>query len=185
VLDEMKEILAARSPEKVDLPGGPQGNLSSAIARFDTALKNINDVLGEGKTKNQLRETVANVYEMSETGKKVMSDLQTAAADAREFVADGRKVAAKADQTLTNLDSQVTHVARKTMDGLDRADRFLDYLNVVGEQVTSGKGTVGQLFMNGKLYEALTYTAERLGLAVEDARAMIAEWRQGKIKVAL
>ena len=155
VLDEMKQILEVRSPDKVDLPGGPQGNLSSAAARFDTLLKNVNDVLGEGETKNQLRATVANMHDMSENGKKVMSDLQVAAADAREFVAEGRKVAAKADQTLTNLDSRVTDVAQQTIDGLNRADRFLDYLNVVGEQVTSGKGTVGQLFMDAKLYEAL------------------------------
>ncbi len=185
VLDELKDIFEPRAPGKVDLPGGPQGNMSSAVARFDTALKNINDVLGEGETKNQLRETVANVHEMSENGKKVVTDLQAAAADAREFVAEGRKVAAKADQTLTNLDGQVTDVARKTMDGLDRADRFLDYLNIVGEQVTSGKGNVGQLFMDSKLYEALSFTAERLGLAIDDARALIAEWRQGRIKVAL
>jgi ABC-type transporter Mla subunit MlaD len=185
VLDEMKQLLQPLAPTKVDQPGGPQGNLSSAVARFDTALKNINDVLGEGETKNQLRETVANVYDMSEHGKKVVSDLQAAATDAREFVAEGRKVAAKANETLTNLDGRVTDIARKTMDGLDRADRFLDYLNTVGEQVASGKGTIGELFMNGKLYDALTYTTERLGLAIEDARAMIAEWRQGKIKVAL
>jgi ABC-type transporter Mla subunit MlaD len=184
VLDEMKQILEPRSPAKVDLPGGPQGNLSSAIARFDTALRNINDVLGEGQVKNQLRETVANVYDMSEHGKKVVSDFQAAAADAREFVTEGRKVAAKANDVLTNLDGRVTDIARKTMDGLDRADRFLDYLNVVGDQITSGKGTIGQLFMNGKLYDALTYTVERLGLAVEDARALVNEWRKGKIRVS-
>jgi ABC-type transporter Mla subunit MlaD len=183
VLDEMKQLLEPRPPSKVDQPGGPQGNMSSAVARFDASLKHFNEVLGDPQVKSQLRDTVANVHDMSEKGKKVMSDLETAATDAREFVGEARKVAAKADETLTNLDGRVTDVAQKTMDGLDRADRFLDYLNVIGEQVTSGKGTIGQLFMDGKLYEALTFTAERLGLAVEDARALIAEWRQGKVRV--
>jgi ABC-type transporter Mla subunit MlaD len=183
VLDEVKQLLEARSPSKVDQPGGPQGNLSSAVARVDTLVKNFNDVLGDGQVKNQLRDTVANVHEMSEKGKKVITDLETAASDAREFVAEGRKVAAKADETLTNLDGRVTEVAQKTLDGLDRADRFLDYLNVVGEQVATGKGNVGQLFMDGKLYDAMTLTAERLAVAVEEARALIAEWREGKVRV--
>jgi ABC-type transporter Mla subunit MlaD len=183
VLDEMKVLLERRAPGKVDQPGGPQGNLSSAIARLDTGLKNINDVLGDGQVKSQLRETVANVHDMSEKGKKVMDDLQTAANDAKDLIADGRKVAAKADETLTNLDSRVTEVSRKTMDGLDQADRFFGYLNVVGEQITTGKGNLGQLVMDGKLYEAMTLTAERLSMAVEEARALIAEWREGKVRV--
>jgi ABC-type transporter Mla subunit MlaD len=183
VLDEMKDLLEPRTPGRVDQTGGPQGNLSSTVARLDSSLKHFNEVLGDAQVKSQLRETVSNVHEMSEQGKKAVADLQTAAADAREFIADGRKVAAKADETLTNLDGRITDMAQKTMDGLDRADRFLDFLNVVGEQVTSGKGNLGQLVMDGKLYDALTFTAEKLSAAVEEARALIAEWRQGKVRV--
>lgn len=183
VLDEFKELLEARAPSAVDQPGGPQGNLSSAMARLDSSLKHFNDVLGDAQVKSQLRETVANAHEMSAKGTKVMADLESAAADARELVADGRKVAARADETLTNLDAQVTDVARKTVDSLDRADRFLDHLNVIGQQVASGQGNVGQLLMDSKLYEAMTLTAQRLAIAVEEARGLIAEWREGKVRV--
>jgi len=184
VLEELKVIFEPRTPRAVDQAGGPQGNLSSAVARFDAALKHFNEVLGDPQVKSQLRDTIANVDEMSVKGKKVMDDLQTAAADARDLMADGRKMVARADETLTNLDHQVTDVSRATLDGLDRADRFLDYLNIVGEQVTTGKGNLGQFVMDNRLYEALTFTAERLSLAVEEFRGLVAEWRLGKVKVA-
>ena len=114
-----------------------------------------------------------------------MDDLQTAAADARELMADGRKMVARADETLTNLDHQVTDVSRATLDGLDRADRFLDYLNIVGEQVTSGKGNVGQLFMDNRLYESLLETTGRLRLAIDEFRGLIAEWQKHGMKTTL
>ncbi len=184
VLDEMKEVLQKRTPEQVDR-GLMQGNLSSAVARFDSALRHFNEVLGDGQVKSQLRETVANVHDMSEQGKVVAADLQKAAADGREMMADGRKLIAKVDATVDKLDTRTADVTRGIMTSLDDMDRFLDYLNVVGQQVASGQGNFGQLVMDNKLYDSLVITAERLSMAVDEFRALIAEWRQGKIKVAL
>ncbi len=185
VLEEVRGLLERRSPGEVDRPGGPPGNLSSAMARLDSSLKHFNEVLGDGQVKSQLRQTVANVHEMSERGKKVMSDLETAAGEAREVMTDTRKFVAKADETLGNIDGRVTELARATRDSLERADRFLDHLNVIGHQISSGQGNLGRLVMDGKLYEALAVTAERLALAVEEFRALVAEWREGKVRVAL
>jgi methyl-accepting chemotaxis protein len=185
VLDEAKIMLEQRATRDVDLPGGPQGNMSSAVARLDSSLKHFNEVLGDPQVKSQLRETIANVHDMSEKGKQVMADLQTAAGETRETVGDVRKFVAKADTSLDSFNSRITEVSQATMGSLDRADRFLDYLNVVGDQVTSGRGNVGQLVMDNKLYEALVTTAERLAQAVQEFRDLVAEWRQGKVRVAL
>ena len=107
------------------------------------------------------------------------------AADGREMMADGRKLIAKVDATVDKLDTRTADVTRGIMGSLDEMDRFLDYLNVVGQQVASGEGNFGRLVMDDKLYESMVITAERLSLAVDEFRALVAEWRQGKIKVAL
>jgi len=185
VLDEMRDLLQKRSPTEVDRPGGLQGNLSTAIARLDATLRHFNEVLGDPTVKSQLRETVANVHTMSEKGKKVMGDLEAAAAEARETLSEGRKLVTKADQTLTNLDQRVGDLSRALLGSLDRADRFLDHLNAIGQQINSGHGTLGRLVMDAKLYEALAITAERLSLMVEEFRGLIAQWREGRIRVAL
>jgi methyl-accepting chemotaxis protein len=181
----VKDLLQARSPAAVDSAGGPQGNISSAVARLDASLKHFNDVLGDGQVKSQIRDTVANVHDMSEKGKKVMDDLQVAAGDARNVMSDVREFVAKADRTVDNIDGRVTDLGRTMTDSFDRADRFLDYLNSVGQQITSGQGNLGRLLMDTKLYEAATITAERLSQAVDEFRALVAEWRQGKVRVAL
>lgn len=184
VLQELRRMLEQRSPAEVDV-GGLQGNLSSAMARLDGALKHFNDVLGDVEVKSQVRETVANVREMSERGKTVMEDLEAAAGETREVVADARKFVEKADGVLVNVDGRVTKLAEATTGTLDRADQLLDNMNAISGQIREGRGNVGRLVMDDKLYEAMVLTAERLSVAVEEFRALIAEWREGKVRVAL
>ena len=43
----------------------------------------------------------------------------------------------------------------------------------------------GQLVMDAKLYESLVITADRLTLALDDFRSLIAEWRKGGVKIGL
>ncbi len=185
VLEELEALLATRAPGDVDRPGGPQGNLNTALARLDALLRHYNEVLGDPAVKNKLRDTIANLHAMSEKGTKVMSDLEVAAGDGRELMSDARQLMTRADRTLGNVDARVTEVSQATVDRLDQIDQFMDHMNIIGARLSSGQGNVGRLLMDSKLYEALLITVERLSLTVEEFRALIAEWREGKIKVAL
>ena len=184
VLNELQDLFQKRSPEQVDRGAAP-GNISSAAARFDASLKHFNDVLGDPNVKSELRETVSNVRDMSEKGQRLMTDFEAAVKDARQLLADGREMIASANKKMENLDTRVTDVARALVDALDRADRVLDNLNVLSEQVTSGKGNVGQLFMDNRLYESLLETTGRLRLAIDEFRGLIADWQKHGMKTTL
>ncbi len=177
VLRELEQIIQSRSPEAVDR-GEAQGNIATAAARLDSALKHFNDVLGDPNVKSQVREVVANAHAMSEQGKQLMTDLDQATNDARATIAH-------TDQAVANLELRINEISRSTMEGLDKASQFMDHLNALGEQVRRGEGNLGLLFMDNKLYESMTITAERLSHAVEEFRALIAEWREGKVRIAL
>ena len=100
-------------------------------------------------------------------------------------MADARNLVTKADQTLENIDGGVEALTQRTMTSLDKADGVFDHLSTIGRQIAAGEGTIGRLIMDDKFYEALLISAERLAQAIDDARDLIAEWRQGKIRVAL
>jgi ABC-type transporter Mla subunit MlaD len=185
VLEELHELVQSRDPRTVDQPGGLQGNLSTVVARFDSSLRHMNEVLGDGVVKSQIRETVDNLHSMSERGTRVMEDAELASADLRAMISDGRQLVTRADGVLGNMDGHMADLAGRTMNTLDKMDTVLDNLNVIGQQIASGEGTVGQLVMDAKLYESLVISTERLSLAISDLRALIAEWRQGKIRVGL
>lgn len=183
VLNELQDLLAKRSPAEVDdHPGGPQGNISSAVARLDAAFKHFNDVLGDEQVKSQLRETVTNVHDMSEKGQTIMADIEKGVTDGREMISDARKTISKVDDALSNLNGRVDDVARSTMGSLEKADEFLGYLNVIGRQVSSGEGNVGHLFMDNKLYEAFLFSLEKVSATVDDFRALILDWQAHGMK---
>ncbi len=185
VLEEARDILEKRAPRTVDQPGGPQGNLSSTIARLDGTLKHFNDVLGDENVKSQVRETVANARQISVDGRQAVADLQAGAKELRQVIADAKDFVAQANGSLKNVDARVNDVARSTTEFLDGADRLVQQLNTIAAKVTSGEGNVGHLLMDNKLYEAMQLTAERMAVAVEDFRALMVEWREKGMRARL
>ncbi len=184
VLREMETLMRQRSPAVVDA-GAEQGNVSSAVARLDASLKHFNEVLGDPTVKSQLRETVSNLYEMTERGKKVMGDVEAAATDGKALMSDMKNLVARADTSLQNIDQRVNEIGRGTTDALGKASNFFDELHTVSKPVTSGEGNLGRLFMDARLYDSLLITTDRMAMAIEELRLLIAEWRQGRVKIAL
>ncbi len=185
VLEELKPLLEARTPEEVDRPGGPAGNLTSAMARLDASLRHFNEILGDPTLKSRIEDSIANLHKMSERGLGVMDDIETAAREGRAAMTDARGLVTNADQSLARMESQLQSLVRSTVDSLGKIDTLLDHLNVVGQSMSSGQGTVGRLMMDDRVYESLLITIERLSETVEEFRALAQEWREGKVKVGL
>ena len=185
VLDDMHEILQPRTPGVVDVPGGPQGNLSSAMARLDSALKNVNDVLGDPTVDNRLRSSVENFYTITEDGKAMAADLKIAAADAKEITTGAKELVTKVGGAVDRADKRVEEVARSLQSNLELASEFLTQLNTIANKANRGEGTIGMLVSDDRLYESMTLAFRRLGEAVEEFKLLIKDWQQGKIKVGL
>lgn len=184
VLEELEVMLAARSPSEVDRPGGPQGNLSSAMARLDASLRHFNEVLGDPEVKSELRATVANLKSMSERGTEIMTKFDGIADETRKIAEDARKMIAEADTTIKNADGHMRDLSQGLLASLDKVDGMLDQMDTITRQVAAGEGNLGRFVMDDKLYESLLISAERMSLAVDEIRALVAEWREGKVRVA-
>lgn len=185
VLDDIHEIMQARSPAAVDQIGGPQGNLSSALARLDTAVKNINTVLGDPAVDSKLRTTVENFHAISEDGKAMAADLKVAAADAREITGGAKELVGKIGGAVDRADQRVDELSRSLRSSFELASEFLTQLNTIANKANRGEGTLGKLVSDDRLYESMTLSFRRLAEAVDEFKLLIKDWQQGKIKVSL
>lgn len=185
VLEDMHEILQPRAPGSVDIPGGPQGNLSSAMARLDGALKNVNTVLGDPNVDSKLKGAVDNFHIITEDGKTMAADLKTAAADAKEIAAGAKDLVTKVGGAVDRADKRVEEVARALQSNLELASEFLTQLNTIANKANRGEGTIGMLVADDRLYESMTLAFRRLAEAVDEFKVLIKDWQQGKIKVGL
>ncbi len=184
VLEDVHLLLQPRRAAEVDAPGGPVGNVASAAARLDTALKNLNDVLGDTALQTSLKTAIENFRVLSEDGKAAIADVRVAAEQTKRVVTETEKVMVKAQGSLTQLDESVTRVANSTVGGIEQATRFFDEMTQAGQKLNRGEGTLGKLLVDGKLYDAIELTFRRLAQAAEELTLLVKDWQAGKIRVA-
>ncbi len=183
VLEDMHDLMQRREMIAVDSPGGPPGNLSTAMARLDSALRHFNEVLGDPQVQSHLKGAITNVSVMSEDGKAMFADLRQAAADARQITADAKELVGSAQGMVRNVDDSVQRVSRKLLDDLDSVATLLAKLNQLADSIGRGEGTVGQLMKDPRLYDAMVLTFQRLAETVQEFKLLVQEWQKGKIRV--
>jgi ABC-type transporter Mla subunit MlaD len=183
VLRDMHELLQARAPAEVDRVGGPQGNLASALARADDALKHINSVLGDPGSQSKIREAIDNFHQISVDGREVAASLKTAADEADTLVRDTRELVNQADESLERVDRELVGTLQGFQAVAESTNRVLTTIYDIASAIDRGEGTLGGLVRDSKLYEVLVITAERLAQTIEEARLLILEWQKGRIRV--
>lgn len=184
VLDDMHELLQPRGPEQVD-QGVAQGNLSSAMARLDAALKHFNQVFGDPAVRNDLRDTITNLHTISKDGTQVVTDFKAAAADMRTFTGKANKLADTAGDVLKNAQDRYDGVADSVEARLEQLAGVLTDFQHTTAAIKRGEGTLGKVLHDDRLYEALVLTFERLADAAADLRVLLQEWQQGRVRIAL
>jgi phospholipid/cholesterol/gamma-HCH transport system substrate-binding protein len=183
VLDDLHGMLEPRMPEQVDRPLGPPGNLSSAAARFDTGLKNLNVIIGDPQTQSQVKQGIANFYDVSANIKDASVDIKAASADARQVATDAKALVVQAQGSLTKLDDNVDHVARSANTSMENISSFFVSLRQISDSVNAGQGSLGKLVKDNQFYDALVFTVRKLGEAAERFKEVADEWIKGRIKV--
>lgn len=184
VLRDLHQVLQPRTTAEVDAPGGPQGNLVTAVARLDGAMKHFNDVLGDPAVQSHLKDSVENLYTMSEDGKAFMADLRTGTTDARQVVTDARELVGNLNTTAVRTDEQLDRIARALLENLDQTSRVLNSVQLIAAGINNGDGTVGRLMKDDRLYDAMVLTFQRFADTAEEFRLVAKEWQQGRIRVA-
>ena len=175
-------LLEQRTIAQVDASAGkPEeltANLYTAVERLHRVLKHFDVVLGDPAVQSNVKDTVSNFKSASE-------DVKAAAASFKVFSDEAQKAAASAHQMVTKVDATVDvtrgyidELGRKLVSNTDQLSRFLDYINVAGQNVAEGQGTVGMLLRDPKFYDELMLTVQRLGEAAAELQVLVKQWQK-------
>ncbi len=185
VLDDMHDLLRRRTPAEVDAIVEAQGNLSSAVARLDQLIKNLDSLVSDPAVREDIQVAVANFRKMSEQSVRLVEDLQATSTDLRGMTPKVEQLLDKGGRTMDTLDESLVTLTRAGVDELGRAGRVLDDLAVVSGRLRNGEGAMGRLFADDELYDALSLTMRRLAEMIDEFKLLAEEWRKGKVRVAL
>lgn len=184
VLNDLHEMLQARSPAQVDAEARP-GNLASASARLDGVLKNLNDILGDAESQGKLKGAIANIHTISEEGKAIATEFKAALGDARAFAQNADKLVVNAQGTVATFNEKLEQVSRNLTAGLDQASRLLTELNTTAVNLNRGQGSVGKLLTDDRLYESANITFMRLTEALEELKQLIRDFQSGRVPIRI
>jgi len=185
VANDLHELLRKRPIDEVDSPEaaarGTLANLYTAVQRLDRILKNLDDVVGDPKVKDDIRTVVANMVDISEEGKLAVADLRSATGDLR---GDAARAADRLEQSLVNFDTQTQRLADAAIPALDESARTASNLRSLSDGLMRGEGTLGMLLKDERLYEVVVLSFERAVDAINSLRRLFAHFeRTGRIGI--
>lgn len=180
VFKNLSKLLEPRSVADVSAPDaaakGLTPNFATVVERLDQLVFNLNTVLGDPNIRDDLKTAVA--------------QFRSAAENARETAQtwrDGSKeIADNLNGGIGRLNENFDRSFVKLNSVLDDLDSGAKQLTSVLEQTAKGRGTVGLLMNDARLYEAALLSLERLGDAVGRLQAILAKIEaEGKINVGI
>ena len=89
-------------------------------------------------------------------------------------------------QTKYNITTAVNNfkdVSANLIESTDKLSQIFNKLNQTAEKLYEGKGAAGKFFNDPELYDALTFTAQKLQLAVDELRNLIQQWNEKGLKI--
>jgi len=135
--------------------------------RAGQLLGSMQQLIGDDKTRDDLRTAVTNIRTASESAARVGANLE-------KFSGNLEAITIKTDQTMSDV-----RVAA------GKIGTVLDHIDSVAAKVDQGKGTAGMLVNDPKLYQGLVDTTKELNATVADLQRVIQQWEQEGVTIKL
>lgn len=166
----INQLVDPRRPEDVD-KGKVAGNLSSAVARIDSRVKELSvslDALNKWAADEKLHEDVS------------------------VTVANARKLTQKMDASLdifnkaaTSADKNIDMLATRFVASADDLSATIQSMQKTLDALRNGKGTTGKLINDPAVYNNLNDAVLRIGKAADEFKVMMEKWRKEGLPLKL
>ncbi|MDK1030774.1 MAG: MlaD family protein [Planctomycetia bacterium] len=170
----LTDLTEPRTPEQVR---ASEGRLRP---NFSTVLHGIDAIVNDTQNQKSIRDGLAKIGDAA-------SALEKTLREAGKFLLDARKFAASADETVVQwkktgssmekVSEQIGELVKKIRAESTQASRTLERIDEIVANVQKGKGTIGKLLTDDKLYNALWTNSEDLSQTLREAKKLFIIWQ--------
>lgn len=180
---DLHRLLEMRSTEEVDATAETaealNANLFTAIQRLDTFIRDLDRLAADPQIIEGIRESVANIRAMTTDGRVAMGEIRQTATTLRT---DSARIVDRMDTTIARVDRRANEIADAAIPVLNETAKAAANLRVATSYLAEGKGTVGRLLTDDRLYEVATLSFERALDMIDSLRRLFARFeRNGRI----
>lgn len=185
VAADLHNLLERRPIEEIDASDDPDAqrrvNVYTTVQRLELLVRNLNELATDPKIVNGIRQSVDNLEVMSADGRAAFADLRETSATLKSNTS---RLVDSLDTTINDLDRRINELADKAVPVLDNSARITADLRVASGNIAEGRGTVGKLLTDDRLYEVATLSLERAVDMIDSLRRLFARWeRTGRIGI--
>jgi phospholipid/cholesterol/gamma-HCH transport system substrate-binding protein len=184
-------------------PEESQQKLSDLIEGINKFITNANDIVGDKDSKENFKQTLANLADASQRAEETIEEfrklaaagtttLRNADAKVEEVVTAAvetgeeiQKLAAAGTTALRNADAKAERLVAAMVDTSEQLSAAMGELRSVLEKVNNGQGSAARLLNDGSFYENLLENTVQLQALLEEMKAFVAQWRDKKVEVKL
>jgi phospholipid/cholesterol/gamma-HCH transport system substrate-binding protein len=184
-------------------PEESQKKLDGLIEGLQSLIANVNDVIGDPNSKDNIKRTLANLADASEQAGHTLTEFQELAATGTEtlkktdskveqLVASAvdtseeiKQFAATGTSTLKSVDAKAERLVTALVETSGQLTASMRELQLVLQKVNTGQGSAARLLNDGTFYENLLENTNQFQVLLEELKEFIAEWRDKKIDVKI
>lgn len=145
-------------------PEETQAKLDELVTSLNKLAKSADEIIGNKENQQNLRQTLANLREMSKEATDALRDFQTLSVSGKENLD-------RVSDSLVNTSDQLAEAARQMQLILEKANR--------------GEGSAGKFINDARLYENLMDTTEELNSTLGQFKELMVKWKKDGIKLKL
>ena len=152
--------------------------LRDQVDKTGEILEEFDQLVSDPQMRDDIRQSVANVREATETANRIGADLEKFSADLREVSGEARATAKEVRAAVTDGREHMDELAEQIGGRVDQLADVLQQFQAAAAKVNSGEGTAGRLINDPRLYEALLDTARELNLVMTELKLLVQQWQE-------
>lgn len=185
VAADLHDLFVRRPIADIDASQDPEAqrriNIYTAVQRLELLTRNLNDLISDPRFGSGITESVENIRLMTADGRTAFADLRDTSATLKTNTA---RLVDTLDTTVAGIDRRFNELADKAVPVLDDSARTAANLRIASGFIAEGKGTVGKLITDDRLYEVATLSFERAVDMIDSLRRLFARFeRTGRIGI--
>jgi phospholipid/cholesterol/gamma-HCH transport system substrate-binding protein len=146
-------------------------HIDEQVQKVGRILDSIEKVSGDPKVQDDMRLAIANIRSASAMANRIGAGIERATTQFSDTLAEVKTTAAKAGGSIET-------VSRQLQDRFTQIARALSNMESITGKLDQGRGTVGQLINDPKLYESLVETSRELNATILDLKRLVEQWEQ-------
>jgi phospholipid/cholesterol/gamma-HCH transport system substrate-binding protein len=154
-------------------PEESQEMLNNLIQDIRAFIGNANDILGDPDNKENIKTTLANFTDASDSFTVAMREAAQTMQDARRTLEEFSSLASTGTDLLKSTDAKTEKLIVSIIDTSNELGKAASQMRLAIEKINHGDGTAGRLFNDGRLHESLIESATQLNLLLRDFRELI------------